>query len=384
MCNKKNGWTLFVSLMVVTVLFLSCAGFVSASDTTGAKKEITLTDMVGRTVSVQVPVERVILGSSRDLHEIAALRGDEFLKNIVGMGPDLKNWDYDTYMKMKETYPEIDNIPDVGYFYSGTFSVEKAVSLNPDVVIIPAFAREVSKSDVEKLEAAGIPVVYTDFWDNVLENPQKSMRILGQLFGKEERANEIADYFDHKITTIQDTIEKAKVSKPTVYVEVGSKGVKEYGNTYGDLKGWGTMVKAAGGENIAGPEIKSGEGSISPEYLFSKNPDKIVIAGSYWKDVPDSLRIGYFVEPDQSKELLKGFTTREGWNNLDAVKNNEVYGLFHGMSFHLTNFVGLEALAKWFYPELFSEFNPEIDLKEFHEKYMPYDYSGTWFTSLKE
>jgi iron complex transport system substrate-binding protein len=258
------------------------------------------------------------------------------------------------------------------------------VSLNPDVVLIPAWGKDKTMNDVEKLEDAGIPVVFTDFWGSPLDNPSISMKLIGKIFGEEDRADEIAQFFDDKIAGIKETIGKKKAKKPTVYVECAWKSIKEYGNSYGNSAGWGALVNAAGGINIAGDVVNATTGTISPEYLLSKNPDKIVFSGSYWKDAPESLRLGYTADPSRARELLDGLTTRDGWQNLDAVKNKEVYGLFHGMSFHIYNYIGLEALAKWFYPDLFGEFDPEGDFKEFHRKYMPYDLSGTWFTSLRE
>ncbi len=369
------------SILILCLVILALAGTaVSAENTTTEKQEITITDLLDRTVTVKVPVERVVLGSARDIHEIAAIEGDQFLSKIVGWGPDLVDSDKDTYLKIKESYPEVDDIPDIGSFLKGTFSAEKTASFNPDVVIIPYWEKDRCMGDVEKLEAAGIPVVFTDFWKEPLANPPKSMRILGQLFGKEDRANEIAGYFEEKVNYIEDKINAEQTDKPTVYVECGWKGPKEYGNTYGKA-GWGIIVDAAGGQNIAESADMS---TITPEFLVAQNPEKIVISGANWPDAAGSLHLGYFSEPAQAREELESYTKRDGWSNLDAVKNNEVYGPFHGFCFRIYNYAALEALAKWLNPGMFDEFDPEGEVKEFHEKYMPYEYSGTWFTSLKE
>lgn len=377
---KFNQQITRISIVICMVFLVILIAGASADSQEIVKNEITLVDMLDRTVTLSVPVERIVLGSSRDIHEISALEGDQFLKRIVGWGPDIKDTDKDTYMKILELYPEAESIPDVGSWNKGTFSAENVVSLNPDVVIIPYWEKDKCMDDVQKLEAAGIPVVFTDFWKEPLQNPPKSMRILGQLLGKEDRAEEIAGYFEDKVAYIKDTIQKESLSKPRVYVECGWKGPSEYGNTYGKA-GWGILVDAAGGDNIG--EITD-MSTVTPEYLLSQNPEKIVISGANWPDAVNSLRLGYYATPEQAKSLLSGYTTREGWNNIDAVKNNEVYGPFHGFCFRIYNFIALEALAKWFHPEIFSEFDPEGELMQFHEKFMPFEYSGTWFTSLKE
>jgi ABC-type Fe3+-hydroxamate transport system substrate-binding protein len=48
-------------------------------------------------------------------------------------------------------------------------------------------------------------------------DPKFSLKI----FGKEEQAHEIADFYDEKITTIQDTKKKSNREKPAVYIECG-------------------------------------------------------------------------------------------------------------------------------------------------------------------
>ena len=57
------------------------------------------------------------------------------MPTIVGWGDDLRTADYDSYVKYQEKFPSLTQIPVFGSPQSGTFSVEKAVELQPDVVI---------------------------------------------------------------------------------------------------------------------------------------------------------------------------------------------------------------------------------------------------------
>ncbi len=349
------------------------------------KKTIMVTDLAGRQVTVKVPVERLVLASSRHTHEFVAVEGGEKpFKKIIGWGPDLKEYDRDTYNKYIEKFPEIENIPDVGYHYKGTFSVEKVIALKPDVVIFPLWLvdNEDVKSDINKLEKAGIPSIFIDFWKKPFENPTKSILLLGQVLGKEERAQEIANFYKEQTNEVYSRIEKIDKPKPKVYVECGWKGPSDYGNTYGNT-GWGAMVEVCGGINIAKGIIER-TGPINPEYLLDTNPDVIIISGSYWPTTPDSMRLGYYADPEESRELLKAFTKRPGWDTLNATKNHRVHSVFHGFSFRIYNFAGLQAFAKWFYPDEFKDLDPEASLREFHERFLPVNYSGVWMLSLEE
>jgi iron complex transport system substrate-binding protein len=374
------GLTLRLCIILLIFGLVSVSLVVAEAGTD--KKEITITDLADRTVTVKVPVDKVVLTASRGIHEVAAIEGDNFLKKIVGWGTELQVNEGDTYEKIKKIHPEVEAIPDIGDVHAGTLNTEKVISLKPDVVIIPFSSYEQFTKDIDTLQKSGIPVVVTDFWSKPLENPSKSMKIMGQLYGKEDRANEIAAYFDKKVSDIKNAVSQNKGTRPDVYLEIGSKGPDEYGSTYGD-QGWGAIVREAGGNNVA---LGAGNGStyaISPEFLLSKNPDRIIISGSKWEN-PQSLRLGYSADPSSSLEQLKKFTTRKGWNGIKAVQNNDVFGVWHAYCQRIYNFAAFEAFAKWFYPDMFPEFNPEKDIIEFHEKYMPWDYSGVSFLSLKE
>ena len=349
-----------------------------------AADEMTITDLAGREITLNVPVERVVLASGRHLHEFAAVAGKDFLNNIVGWGPDLHLYDQDTYDTYLEKIPQIADVPDVGYHYKGTFSVEKVISLKPEAVILPLWLvdQEGVQADIEKLELAGIPSIYIDYYTAPFEHPVESTLLLGVLLGKEERAQEIADFYLEQVNTVYARLQEMSAPQPTVYVEVGSKGPSTYGNTYANV-GWGAVASKSGGANIAEGIIEN-SGAINPEYLLKSNPDVIILSGSYWPATSDSLRLGYHATPEESQRLLKTFTERPGWETLDAVKNARVHGIFHGFSFRIYNFAGIQAFAKWLYPDEFQDVDPVGTLQEFHERFMPVEYSGVWMISLEE
>lgn len=100
----------------------------------------------------------------------------------------------------------------------------------------------------------------------------------------------------------------------------------------------------------------------------------IVITGQGWEK-SGTMEMGYYADADKSQEILRSFTTRTGWNTLSAVKNKEVYSLYHGFPPHVFAFAGLQGLAKAYYPDIFEDLNPSENLKEFYEKFMPEDLS---------
>ena len=372
------------SIAIPLVLTVALLGGCTVNTQITQRSQTTVTDLVGRQVQVTVPVERVVLASARDLHNFAPVEGVNPLERIVGWGPDLKLNDQDTYLKYKEKFPQIDNIPEIGYHLKGTFSVEKVISLEPDVVIFPLWCAESEgvTEDIARLEEAGIPSVVIDYWKDPLGNSTQSTLLLGTLLGKEKRAQEIVDFCEGQVNEVISRLQKTSKPKPKVYVEVGNTGPSEYGSTYGNT-GWGVMVEKAGGTNIA-DEVIERMAQINPEYLIAKNPDVIIVTGSYWPETAGTMRLGYYATIEESRQLLRTYTERQGWNTLNAVENGRVYSIYHPWVSRIPNFVAVPAFAKWFYPDEFKDLQPDEIFKSFHEKFLPVDYTGVWTMSIKE
>ena len=369
--KKKKIKALLITILLFATLALSA-------------EQITVTDLAGRKVSLKVPVQTVVLASGRHIHEFAAVAGKDFLDRIAGWGPDLNLYDQDTYDKYLEIIPEIADVPDVGYHSKGTFSTEKVISLNPEVVIFPLWlvGNDDVLADIGKLELAGIPSIFIDYYNKPFENPVESTLLLGTLLGKEERAREITDFYKEQVDIVYSRLTKIVKPRPTVYLEVGSKGPDVYGNTYSNTSGWGAVIDKCRGNNIAEGVIEN-SGPINPEYLLSTNPDIIIFSGSFWPSTYDSMRLGYHAATGTSGDLLGDFTKRPGWNTLDSVKTHNVHSLFHGFSFRIYNFAGIQAFAKWFYPDEFKDLDPIENLKEFHKRFIPVEYSGVWIMDLE-
>ena len=94
------------------------------------------------------------------------------------------------------------------------------------------------------------------------------------------------------------------------------------------------------------------------------------------------MAMGIDIDADEAQRRLKGFTTRNGWENLPAVKNNRVYGIYHTASRSLSDLASAQFMAKALYPEAFTDVDPEKTYLDFHEKYLPVKPNGTFFIQL--
>lgn len=76
-------------------------------------------DVTGRKIELDLPAKRVIVGEARQVHVIAALKGDQTFDTIVGWRDDLVKKDPDSYAAYVERFPEIEKLPRFGYVPQG-------------------------------------------------------------------------------------------------------------------------------------------------------------------------------------------------------------------------------------------------------------------------
>ena len=385
--KKFMAYLATVFLLIVSMLIAACGGpSETKKDSSQMNKPIEITDVTGRTVTLKKPAERVVLqwsGAGGPFFTISALMGKDTPKVIAGMDTSLQDYRADMWKHFTTEMPELAKIPVVGTIGDKTFNAEQVVALNPDVIFIPVDLKDQYESDAKaKMDAAGIQTIYIDYHAEKLESHQKSIEAIGKALGKEERAAEISKFYTDRVTRVLDRVSKINKPKPTVYLEVGMNGPEEFGNSFSSNYSWGALATMAGADVITKDVIKK-TSPINPEFILEKNPDIIMIMGSYWPKKPTSMRLGFEATEDSSQALLKAFTTeRQGWSELKAVENKQVYSAHHGLPREVFDAAVFEYLAKTFYPEEFEDVDPEATLKEFYDKFLPFSYSGIWFMHM--
>ncbi len=352
---------------------------------------IVLTDIAGRTVTIDMPVERIILGEARQIYIAAALQPGNPFNKIVGWRNDLRRFDADTYNKYMEIFPEVADIPEFGSPYSGEFSVENAIALQADVVTLNLGGLERAKEAgmIDQLAAVGIPVVVIDYRQFPLENTVPSTILLGRLFDQEERAQEIVDFYLQQVNKVYSRIEGIEKDKPTVLVDTaaGIQGAENCCRTYGRAN-LGLMVERAGGINIGSELVPGWSGTLNPEQIFVADPDVIIATGSNWftyNPEGDFVSLGYFTDPADARMRLQALgQKRPGWTELTALNQGRHHVVWHQFYNSPYNFVVLQQFAKWFYPEEFADMDPVANFAEFHDRFLPISYSGAFFVSAVE
>ncbi|MGO8579393.1 ABC transporter substrate-binding protein, partial [Rhizobium leguminosarum] len=70
----------------------------------------------------------------------------------------------------------------------------------------------------EMLNGIGVKIVYIDFREHILANTEPSLKILGQIFGHEERAEAVASFWKEQMARVTDRLKAANLPKPNVFM----------------------------------------------------------------------------------------------------------------------------------------------------------------------
>lgn len=303
----------------------------------------TITDSEEREVEIPEKVESIVCLNVGALRYTCYMQAQD---QVVGVE------DYEKEQSISRGYNYVNyelfqDLPVVGS--NGEHYPEEIISVDPDVIVMSAY----DDSDADGLqEKTGIPVVVVPGSDSMMdEGAYETFRIMGELYGKEDRAQELIDYMD----SIQEdldtrTADVADEEKPTVYVAgVNYKGVH---GLEGTESGYGPFA-AVHAKNLADETGQTGPFDIDPEQVLAWNPDVIFIDFSGLNLINED----YASNPDYYEQL-------------SAVREGRVYSQipFRSSASNLdTALADTYYAASILYPEQFADVDPEEKAAEIFE-----------------
>lgn len=344
----------------------------------------TLTDLAGRQVQVPDKVEHILLGEGRMIYSLSLLEGQNPFARLAGWQGDFRGLDVQGYEAYHKAFPEADKVPLVGGTSAETFSVEKALAVHPDLAIMALSGGHGPSPDseaVKQLEAAGVAVLFVDFSDHPLRNTVPSMRLLGQALGREQQAEAFIAFYQQSLARVSETLAKAApLKQPTIFIDMLA-GLQDCCGSPG-TGNFGEMIKLAGGHNIADGRIPGPIGVLNVEYILSSDPDVYVATGIFAAG-QGGVTLGYSATLQQARDSLRQAAQRPPLNELRAVREGNVHGLWHIFYDSPEHLIAVQALAKWLHPELFKDLDPDQTRRELYQRFMPIPASGVFATSLQ-
>ncbi|WP_180575499.1 ABC transporter substrate-binding protein [Agrobacterium vitis] len=349
-------------------------------------RHITVTDIAGRQVSLPVPVHRMLLGEGRQLYLVASLESENPLAFLAGWKNDLIEADPATYAQYVAKFPKLAQLPTFGGKEAGLIDLESAIVQKPDVVLLNLETQRASKESeyIEKLASLGIPVLYIDFRHQPLHNTEPTIRLLGEIMGREKRAEEIIAFRKKALSQVTDVIEQKKPARPNVFVERIGGYADDCCLTFGN-ENFGRYVEIAGGHNIGGDFLPGTFGQLNPEQVIAADPDQVVVTSANWEAyVPGGhwIPLGPGANRQEAERKLEWFTTRNAYVGTKAVKNRSFHGIWHQFYNSPYEFIAIQQIAKWLHPDLFADLDPDETFREYHRLFLPIEYKSGYSISL--
>ncbi|NYT57605.1 ABC transporter substrate-binding protein [Alcaligenaceae bacterium] len=351
---------------------------------------ITVTDALGRSISLKAPAKRVILTQARHVQVLALLHPDP-VSILAGWSDEFRTSFSNEYQSYLERFPAIADIPVVGRHTADTFSVEQALALQPDLVVLTASFAGIGKGQdpeqsliIRQFKAAGIPVMVIDFFVQPMENTIPSLRALGQALGQEQRTEAFIELYQSHMDNVAKRLANVPADqKPSVFVHAHA-GSTDCCNSPGTGT-FSEMIEYAGGHNIGSDVLKTVTGRLSFEYINSRNPSIYVATGTgSGKRTRSGLVIGTGATEDDARHSLERIIDANRLGALPAVRNGNTHGIWHAFNDSPLHVIFIEALASWIHPELFSDISARETLDEINERFLTVPLEGTYMVNLNK
>lgn len=335
-------------LIIAVALCAGCTSTPSSpagDDTSTGMK--TITDGMGRTVSVPVSPERVVCSGPGCLRYLTYMQGED---SVVGVDDiEIKDNIFDA-RPYAIANPQFSSMPLIGEF-RGNDDPEKIVLCNPQV-IFKTQCTEASVAD-QLQQKTGIPVVALQYGNlnNERALMDQSLRLIGNVMGNGDRAEAVITYFDTLTTDLHErTAGVADKDRKTVFVggiaHAGPHGFQSTQPNYPPFE----FINARG--LAEGP--MTDHANIAKEKIISFDPEIIFVDLSTLQTTPSAI-----------DEL----TDDPSYAAMTAVKAGKVYGVLP-YNWYSANQGSVMADAYYIgtvlYPDEFSDVDPEKKADEIY------------------
>ncbi len=296
---------MFLRLFIVVFInFLLCS-WVSAK---------IVTDVTGETVHLPDSINYVICSGPGCLRLLTYLQAQDRIVGVDSIETRKRKFDARPYALANPQFKKMSIFGEV----RGHDNPEQILTLTPQPQVIFKTYSQMGYNPIELQQKTGIPVVVLNYGNLTHFRPElyKSLRLMGTVLGKEERAEQVISFFEKTISDLEQRTKDVPAEKrPKVYLGgvafKGPHGFQSTEPTYPPFK----FVKAhnlAYDQTMTKSELSNS--NIAKEKIVTWNPDYLFLDLS-------TLQLGDEVGG------LHELKTDPAYQSLSSVKNNRVYGL---------------------------------------------------------
>ena len=313
--------------LLIALFVLAFASLVFAQSVAEVKDEPEVqtqvfVDDLGREVVLPANITRIAPSGSNAQVIVFQVASDK----LVGLSNKLSGMELEIYPDYTHDLPAFGTL----YGKKAKLNKETLILANPEMIIdvgdIKGSVEDMAK-DLDKVSSdVGVPVI---FIESNMDNYPEVFRRLGRLLGREERAEQLARYYEDVVSEIE---KYSSGYSPKVYITSSNDGLSAIlsGNSHAQC------AEKAGAEVVVTSKVAQSNGNISLETLYQLDPEYIFA---------------------YTEEGYKTITTSSDWATLSAVQNGKVYlvpSMPHGFIDQpvcSNRIIGLYYLASIFYPQ---------------------------------
>lgn len=326
----------------------------AAEETTPETREFT--DSTGRTVTVPYEVTKVAISGPLTQVYAIPLVGEL----MVGVSNYIAE-DIALYL------PEyISTLPELGQLYGGKgeMDLEALLAAGPDVVIDVGDTKDGIAEDMDSLtEQTGIPFVHIDA---TVEAAPEAYRMLGELTGQTEKAEELATWCEETYAMMTDMMAKvdADGARKSLLYCLGDKGL----NVIAEGSYHAETINLLSDNLAKLPEVvSSGLGNeVDLEQILVWDPDVIIFA-------PDT--------------IYDTVATDTAWQQLSAISGGNYYKTPYGPYGWLSSppsvqrYLGMLWLGALLYPD-YCEYDLQTEVTEYYELFYQCELTQEMYDNL--
>ena len=313
--QKNRHMILAISIITMLIFITFSAGCMERSSTainaqSGTGETIIITDALGRTVEVPKSPDHVICSGSGALRYLTYLESQDKIVAVDSIEAQKSKFDARPYALAN---PQFKDYPVFGEF-RGNDDPEKILMLDPQPQVIFKMYSASAYDPAELQRKTGIPVIVLNYGDMVNNKADmyQSLRIMGEVMGKENRAEELVSFFEATIADLNErTADVPEEEKITCYVggiaRSGPHGFQSTEPTYPPFH----FINA---KNVAYDPKNLSTADVAKESILGWDPQIIFVDLSTTQSEDKSSAL-YQLQNDNS------------YRQLSAVKSGEVYGV---------------------------------------------------------
>jgi iron complex transport system substrate-binding protein len=203
-----------------------------------------------------------------------------------------------------------------------------------------------------------------------------SIRLLGQIIGHNEKANEYASFVQDRYARATRYL-SAVTKRPTVLIDVQAGSLCCY--TAGSGNRITQYLELAGGHSIGADAASGYDTRLNIEYVLGANPDFYFATGMPLLAAQGGMAMGGGIPFGLAKSSLEAVTKRNLLDSLTAVQEGRVFAVSHQLAISALNVLVFECFARWLHPDVTSEIDPAETLSDINGRFFAVPLEGTFW-----